>query len=241
MEDLENELNKPKLFKLEKEIGYQFDNLDLLKKALTHASFYNQKNKIEMFDFQRLEFLGDSVLNLVISDILFNKFPFFSEGELSKSKASIISQHFLVKLANYLKLRKYILHGKSVDLSGGRGKFSILADCMEACLGAIYLDGGLYPCKKLLNRIINSEMKNDSIEQEWKVCDYKTQLQEKTQKEYNCLPIYQIYKEEGLEHQKVFYVKVCVHNRMLGSGKGKNKKEAEQNAAFYALQKFFSK
>jgi ribonuclease III len=226
---------KISLSNLETQLGYQFNNPGLLKKALTHASYYNQKEKNDINCFQRLEFLGDSVLNLSVSEYLYKKFPFFSEGKLSKLKSVMISQPFLVKFAGYIKLEKYIILGKSVDLVKGRGKFSILADCMEACLGSIYLDGGLGPCKKIVTDFIREEHLN--LLDRRIVRDYKTILQEITQKDFNCLPTYRLLREEGLEHQKKFYVEVIIDNDSYGKGTGKNKKEAEQDAAYQAIKK----
>lgn len=205
-----------------------------MEKALTHTSYFIKKSNIN--HFQRLEFLGDSVLNLTVSDFLYNKFPFFSEGKLSKLKSTIISQKFLAHLAKHIMLEKYIVLGKSVDLVRGRGKFSILADCMESCLGAIYLDGGLKPCKKIILKLINSENINFLIDDSI-IKNYKSFLQEITQKKYDCLPLYKLSQEKGLDHQKKFYVNVIIKNNVYGKGIGKNKKEAEQNAAYSALKK----
>jgi len=133
-------------------------------------------------------------------------------------------------------LEKYVILGKSVDLVRGRGKFSILSDCMESCFGAIYLDGGLSPCKKMIIQFINNKqidlLLDGSI-----IKDYKTLLQEITQKNQNCLPSYKVLKEEGLDHQKKFYIEVFINNHAYGKGIGKNKKEAEQLAAYQALIK----
>lgn len=206
-----------------------------MESALTHTSYHNEKDRKEISHFQRLEFLGDSVLNLCISEFLYTKFPFFSEGELSKIKSFMISQTFLVKFASYLNLYKYIKLGKSVDLDKGRGKFSILADCLEACLGAIYLDGGLNPCKKMVIRFITYH-KIDLMKQ-YLNKDYKTYLQEATQKNLNLLPTYKVIKVAGLDHQKDFQVVVLIDQKIYGKGIGKSKKEAEQKAAFCALKK----
>ena len=220
---------------LEEKLGYRFKNKDLLKKALTHTSFYNQREKNEINHFQRLEFLGDSVLDLIVSKYLYKKFPFSSEGGLSKMKSIIISQPFVVKFANQINIDRYIILGKGIDLKKGRGKFSILADCLEACLGAIFIDSGINSCEKVIQRFLSNEkielFTNDQIS------DFKTLLQEFTQKKFHCLPSYSTIKEAGLEHQKTFSMEVCIGTQVYGSGSGKNKKEAEQNAAYYALKK----
>jgi ribonuclease-3 len=223
-----------KLTALETKIEYKFKNTELLERALTHTSYFKQKSAIN--HFQRLEFLGDSVLSLIVSDFLYKKFPFFSEGRLSKLKSTIISQKVLAYFAKRLKLEKYIVLGKSVDLAKERGKFSILADCMESLLGAIYLDGGLKNCKRIVINLINNEnidiLIDDSI-----IKNYKSFLQEITQKKLNCLPNYKISQEIGLDHQKKFFVNVIIKEKYYGQGTGKNKKEAEQNAAYNALKK----
>ena len=226
--------NKISLNELEAKLEYSFKNIDLLKKALTHTSLFNQKEE-EINHFQRLEFLGDSVLNLTVSEYLYFKFPFSSEGELSKMKSIIISQQFLVNFASQIGLKNFISLGKGVDLKQGRGKFSILTDCLEACLGAIYLDGGIIHCQRIINNFLEKENIDSLIKDQ--INDYKTYLQELTQKIFNCLPLYRVIKEEGLEHQKIFYTEVSIKNHVYGIGSGKNKKESEQNSAYHALRK----
>ena len=219
----------------EQKLDYKFKNKKILKEALTHTSFFCQKEKGEINHFQRLEFLGDSVLDLVVSKYLYHKFPFSSEGELSKLKSVVISQSFLVKLAKQINLDKYIILGKGVDLKRGRGEFSILADCLEACLGAVFLDGGIDNCEKIIHHMLNEE--NIELIANSHVNDFKTYLQELSQKTFHCLPSYQTIKETGLEHQKTFYMQVYIGTQLYGTGSGKNKKEAEQNAAYCALKK----
>ncbi|MBN2396629.1 MAG: ribonuclease III [Candidatus Atribacteria bacterium] len=216
-------------------MGYHFKSDDFLGKALTHSSCYHKKEEKDSNYFQRLEFLGDSVFNLSVSEYLYKKFPFFSEGKLSKLKSVIISQTYLVKFAEYIHLNKYIILGKSVDLVRERGKFSILADCMEACIGAIYLDSGFISSRKVVYGLIDNVCKD--LINEKTIQDYKTLLQEKTQRQFNCLPDYRLTKEEGMEHQKVFYIEVIIDKKVYGKGSGKNKKEAEQAAACEALDK----
>jgi len=147
----------------------------------------------------------------------------------------MVSQQSLVKYAQLIKLEDFVIIGKSVNLTKGREKYSILADCLEACLGAIYLDGGFNFCKKIINRFIKQEQTDLLNKRE--IRDYKTSLQEFTQKKFNCLPSYKILKEEGLEHQKIFHIAVYIEGNVFGVGTGKNKKEAEQDAAYHALKK----
>jgi ribonuclease-3 len=147
----------------------------------------------------------------------------------------MVSQQSLVKYAQLIKLEDFVIIGKSVNLTKGREKYSILADCLEACLGVIYLDGGFNFCKKIINRFIKQEQTDLLNKRE--IRDYKTSLQEFTQKKFNCLPSYKILKEEGLEHQKIFHIAVYIGGNVFGVGTGKNKKEAEQDAAYHALKK----
>ncbi len=226
---------KINLGKLEEKLGYSFKDKGLLKKALTHTSFFSQKDKNEANHFQRLEFLGDSVLNFLVSKYLYSKFPFSSEGELSKMKSIIISQQFLVKFASEITLEDYLILGKSVNFNKGRGKFSILTDSLEACLGAVYIDGGIHHCQKIVFGFIENNKIDTLIKNQ--IIDYKTFLQELTQKQFQCLPSYKTVKEEGLEHQKMFYIEVHIGGFLYGTGSGKNKKEAAQNAAYHALEK----
>ncbi len=141
----------------------------------------------------------------------------------------------MVNFANKISLEKFIILGKSVNLKQGRGKFSILADCLESCIGAVYLDGGIDSCQKIINYFLENENASFSIKNQ--LNDYKTFLQEFCQKKFQCLPIYKISKEEGLEHLKTFYIEVYIDNLVYGKGSGKNKKEAEQDAAHDALKK----
>jgi len=221
---------------IEIKLEYKFKDPKLLQNALTHTSYYKQIDKSKSNNFQRLEFLGDSVLNLIVSEYLFKKFPFFSEGQLSILKSTIISQSFLVKIAYRIQLEENIITGKSVDLKRGRGKFSILVDCLESCFGALYMDGGLKPCKKVINNLIKDKEIKELLDRE-NIRDYKTMLQEISQKNYNCLPKYKIIKDEGLDHQKVFSAVALIKNDIYGEGSGTSKKEAEQNAAYQALNK----
>ncbi len=150
-------------------------------------------------------------------------------------KSIIISQQFLVKFASKITLENYITLGKSVNFKKGRGKFSILTDSLEACLGAVYLDGGIHHCQK----IVFGFMEKNKIETLVKnhIVDYKTFLQELTQRDFQCLPSYKTVKEEGLDHQKMFFIEVNIRGLLYGTGSGKNKKEAAQNAAYHALKK----
>ena len=219
---------------LEKSIDYKFKDLLLLKEALTHSS-YCKKTKIEVRNNQRMEFLGDSVLELIVNEYIYRKLPTFSEGKMTKVKSVIVSKPILAKWANSIFLGKYIILGKGEDLTGGREKSSILAGCFEALLGAIYLDGGMRKSKKYILRFLKEELLR-VIEKDF-IRNYKSLLQEISQKEYKCLPKYELIKENGPDHKKMFCVNVKIKEKIYGTGFGDNKKEAEQNAAKDTLKK----
>lgn len=220
---------------LEKKLDYKFKNRILLKESLTHPSFQKRSLKDKKTNNQRLEFLGDSVLDLVVTGYLYRSFPSFSEGNLTKIKSVIVSKDILAKWANNLSLGKYIILGKGEDSTGGRKKLSILADCFEALLGAIYLDGGLQRAKKIISLFIKKE--TELIIKGKQGEDYKTLLQEISQKKIKCLPEYFLIKEKGPDHKKIFCIEVRLKKIAYGSGIGENKKEAEQEAAQDALKK----
>ncbi len=220
---------------LEKKLDYKFKNRTLLKEALTHPSFQKKSLKDKKANNQRLEFLGDSVLNLIVTEYLYRKLPSFSEGKLTKIKSVIVSKDILAKWADQLSLGKYIILGKGEDSTGGRKKLSILADCFEALLGAIYLDSGLQKAKKIISLFIKKE--TELIIKGKHGEDYKTLLQEISQKKMKCLPEYCLIKEKGPDHKKIFSIEVRLKKIVYGTGTGENKKEAEQEAAQDALKK----
>ena len=220
---------------LEKKLDYKFKNRILLKEALTHPSFQKKSFKEKKGNNQRLEFLGDSVLDLVATEYLYRKLPSFSEGKLTKIKSVIVSKDILSKWANHLSLGKYIILGKGEDSTGGRKKLSILADSFEALLGAIYLDSGLRRAKKIISLFIEKE--TELIVKGKHGEDYKTLLQEISQKKMKCLPEYCLITEKGPDHKKTFSIEVRLKKVAYGTGTGENKKEAEQEAAQDALKK----
>ncbi len=213
-------------------LGITFKDKILLEQALTHKSYANENN----LDFhnERLEFLGDSVINLVISSYFFNKYPLKEEGKLSKLRANIVNQSTLEKLAINLNIGKYIKLGKGEISSGGRNRPSILADAFEAVIGSIYLDKGFTGARSFVLKQIKADGLFEKLES---IKDYKTTLQEVVQKQYKLVPIYRTIVEYGPNHSKTFEVEVIVKKKILGKGKGKSKKEAEQSAAKKALQK----
>ncbi len=216
------------------DIGYNFLNKNLLKVALTHTSFSHEK-KEHIENNERLEFLGDAVLELVISKHIFTKFSELSEGELTKLRASIVCETSLAKKAREINIGQNILLGKGEELTGGRERDSILADAFEAIIGAIYIDSSdiLKVEKFILTKmedIINEKRKT------FEMNDCKTYLQEIIQKNSTEPIKYTIINEEGPAHDKVFTVKVTHNDKELGIGQGKSKKDAEQLAAFKAIK-----
>jgi len=218
------------LEQLQKNIGYTFKDINLLKQALTHSSYAHSHN---VESYERLEFLGDSVLSIIISTYLYDKHD-VEEGELSKMRASIVCENSLAKCSRDLDIGKFMLLDKGEELTGGRERESILADMFEAVLAAIYLDGGreqaqaFAMCK--LKEII-------SLTEQGKInTDYKSRLQEIVQAQGKRIE-YELYKTEGPEHRRTFFSKVYIDGKELGDGQGKNKKESEQHAAKEAIEK----
>ena len=223
------------MIELEKTIDYSFKNKRLLKTALTHSSYANE-NKMDYYN-ERLEFLGDSVLGIVISDHLFVNNPNLPEGKLTKTRARIVCETSLDKTSRSIGLGDYLFLGKGEELTGGRSRTSILADAFEALIAAIYLDSGFEQAKYFIlcrMKSIIDEAVNDKL-----FIDYKTHLQELIQKRSSGRLNYQIYKEEGPDHAKIFFSRVTVNGSEIGNGKGNNKKEAEQEAAQMALSELF--
>jgi len=219
----------------EENIGYTFNSKQLLVQALTHSSYANEHKSTHLKDNERLEFLGDAILDLVVSDFLYKKHRNFPEGDLSKLRASIVCEAFLTNVAKQIHLGTFLLLGKGEEMTGGRTRTSILADAVEAVIGAIYLDKGLKEAQTFIfNKIVffKESLSASKISE-----DYKTHLQELIQKESADPLSYHVISEEGPDHDKCFNVEVKHKGKILGTGNGKSKKEAEQNAAYIALQK----
>lgn len=221
--------------KLEKKISYKFKCKQNLVLALTHSSFANENKSEKIGNNERLEFLGDSVLNLIISERIFSDYPELAEGEMTKKRANIVCESSLMKCSNDLGLGEFILLGKGEELTGGRNRASILSDVFEALIGAIYIDGGIKSARGFINRVMNRLIK-DSVNG-MNFMDYKTQLQEIVQKNNSCAVSYEIVEEKGPDHDKHFVTQVKISGRVAGRGEGKSKKESEQNAAKEALEK----
>ncbi|MDR1530929.1 MAG: ribonuclease III [Clostridiales bacterium] len=225
---LEPEVTAP----LEKRIQYVFKDYDLLIQALTHSSYANENS--EPFDNERLEFLGDSVLQIVVSKILFQKFPKLSEGDLTKLRASIVCEASLAEAAGKIELGRFMRLGNGELQSGGSKRASIISDAMEALFAAVYLDGGFEAAESVIKRLVRIE---DLLEPCEFIRDYKTELQVHFQAVSKSLVLYRIVRESGPPHGKQFVAQACHDGSVIGVGEGRTKKEAEQNAARAALKK----
>lgn len=215
---------------LEERIGYRFKDIALLKQAVTHSSYTNEQKINKLKHYERLEFLGDAVLELVSSEFLFNEHSNLPEGELTKMRASMVCEPSLAFCARDLELGQFMLLGKGEEMTGGRHRDSIIADAMEATIGAIYLDGGMESAKTFIYRFILSDLEDKKL-----FYDSKSNLQEliqgKLKKEFH----YQLLGEFGPEHDKIFEVEIFMEKESLGRGQGRTKKAAEQQAAYKAL------
>ncbi|MBI4651669.1 ribonuclease III [Candidatus Desantisbacteria bacterium] len=218
---------------LQKKIHVDFSNTFLLNQSLTHRSYANEFKDIKVLDNENLEFLGDAVLGLIISEYIYLKFPEYKEGDLSKLKSVIVSRSMLAKYGKELGIGKYLLLGKGEKISGGRYRDSIISNAVEALIGAIYLDRGI----TLSRDFVLSELKEkiDLACSEKLLKDYKSILQEYTQLYFKQKPIYEVVYEKGPDHIKEFKVSVSIDRNVYGVGEGKSKKEAEQKAAYFAL------
>lgn len=218
---------------LEKHLNYKFKNINLLKNALTHSSYANEvRNGIN--SNERLEFLGDSVLSIIVSEHIYKRFPNIPEGELTKMRATLVCEKALCGFSRELHIGEYLLLGKGEEKSGGRERDSILADAFEAVLAAIYLDGGIEPAKKHVMNFVLRELEHSTEEETFK--DYKTVLQEIIQRNPEESVNYVLVSEEGPDHNKTFTVEVRLNSNVIGKGSGKSKKNAEQMAAKQALE-----
>ncbi len=221
-----------KLSELEDRIGYKFKDISLLKEALTHSSYANEMKINKKSDYERLEFLGDAVLELVSSDFIFSENPDMAEGKMTKLRASMVCEPALAYCARDLDLGSYILLGKGEEATGGRERDSITSDVMEAIIGALYLDGGLKVAHDYIHRFILSDLEDKIL-----FYDSKTVLQELIQSmEYEKFE-YVLVSDEGPDHAKVFTVNAVLDGEIVGSGKGRNKKAAEQTAAYEAIKR----
>lgn len=225
-------INKDLLSDLEKTLGYRFTNLRFLQKALVHSSYAFEQAQGGK-DNEKLEFLGDAVLDLVVGHILYQRYPEMREGELTRLRASLVNEQYLAKMAREIDLGKYLELGKGEDASNGRHKSSILSCAYEAVVGAIFEDGGYQTVSELLQRFFLPAV--EGKKEELLIADAKSRLQEKLQEKHNEAPTYRIDAEEGPSHQKIFTISVVFKGDVLGTGEAGSKKEAEQRAAAAAL------
>ncbi|MBP3677915.1 MAG: ribonuclease III [Agathobacter sp.] len=217
------------LEKFQEEIGYYFKNEQLLKQALTHSSYANEKHLKKLSDNERLEFLGDAVLEVISSEYLYANYPNLTEGQLTKLRASIVCEPTLADCTEAIHLGDYLFLGKGEDHTGGRKRKSVLSDAMEAVIGAIYLDGGFANAKEFVLKYIMTDIEHKHL-----FYDSKTILQEVVQGEHEQLT-YVLLGETGPDHDKTFEVGVLIGNKEISTGKGHTKKAAEQEAAYQAL------
>jgi len=222
------------LKEFENKIDYKFKDIELLNLAFFHSSYANENKNINNLSNERLEFLGDSVVDLIVSDMLYKLQQDIPEGEMTKLRSQMVCESSFAFVARNIGLGKYLLMGKGEELSGGRNRNSILADTFEAVCGAIYLDSSFDTIYKSLSKLFYNTFLNH-LENNIKFIDYKTKLQEYNQQNSPIKLKYRIKKEEGPDHDKTFYIDVYEGARYLGSGVGKSKKAAEQNAAKDAL------
>lgn len=223
---------KEKFEELQKQLGLFFDNKNLLYNAFTHSSFVNEHRRRNFEDNEILEFLGDVVLELTVSKFLFLMFPKMTEGELTKLRAAIVCEPSLVVFANELKFGHYVLLGKGEEITGGRERPALLADCFEAFVGALYLDQGLETVVGFLEKVVFPKVELGTFST---VVDFKSQLQEMVQQSNSGVLAYEIVKENGPAHNRTFVSSVTLSGEVLGEGHGKSKKEAEQKAAQTAM------
>ena len=221
---------------LEEKLGYTFQDRSLLEQALTHSSCANE-SRGKLQSNERLEFLGDSILGMVVADHLYRNHPDLPEGELTRTRAALVCEESLVEAAQMLNLGAHLRLGKGEEAGGGRHRPSIQDDAVEAVLAAVYLDGGIGSARKIIQKYILSR----EVAGLTKPRDYKTALQELVQRESDQVLKYQLVGEEGPDHDKRFFVEVTLNGTAIGSGSGRSKKEAEQMAAHMGIQSLESK
>ena len=223
-------MNDSRLKKLEERIGYTFQDFSLLRHAMMHSSYTNEKHLPKYQCNERLEFLGDAVLELVSSEYLFLESPQTPEGELTKARASMVCEPSLALCARDIGLGDYLLLGKGEEATGGRARDSVTSDAMEALIGAIYLDGGLTNAKEFIHRFVLTDLEDKKL-----FYDSKTILQEMVQAKKSGVISYRLVGEEGPDHNKSFRVEVLIGRECFGEGSGRTKKAAEQQAAYQAI------
>ena len=220
---------------LETAIGYRFRNISLLQNALTHSSYANERWHNSLLSNERLEFLGDSVLGMLVADYLYRTFPNRPEGELTRMRADMVCEQTLAAAANRIGIGQYLMLGHGEEQGGGRKRNSILADAMESVIAACFLDGGLEAALGVVKQFILVEVPVSKLHN----VDYKTQLQELVQQKKNQVLSYALIGQSGPDHDKKFDVEVMLNGKVVGSGSGSSKKRAEQDAARAAIEALF--
>lgn len=216
---------------LESAIGYHFQNISLLQNALTHSSYANERWHNSLLSNERLEFLGDSILGMLVAEYLYRSFPNRPEGELTRMRADMVCEGTLASVANTIGIGNHLLLGHGEERLGGRSRDSILADAMESVIAACFLDGGMTAAKQFIQRFILTEVPVNQFHN----VDFKTQLQELVQQKKNQVLVYTLTGQSGPDHDKVFTVEVSLNGSNLGVGTGSSKKRAEQEAARAAI------
>ena len=220
---------------LEAAIGYHFQNISLLQNALTHSSYANERWHNSLLSNERLEFLGDSILGMLVAEYLFRNFPNRPEGELTRMRADMVCEKTLAAVANSIHLGDHLLLGHGEEQGGGRSRDSILADAVESVIAASFLDGGMEAALGIIRRFILVEVPVTRLHN----ADYKTQLQELVQQKRNQALSYSLTGESGPDHDKQFEVEVSINGSVVGTGRGSSKKRAEQDAARAAIARLF--
>ena len=220
---------------LETAIGYRFHNISLLQNALTHSSYANERWHNSLLSNERLEFLGDSVLGMLVADYLYRTFPNRPEGELTRMRADMVCEQTLAAAANRIGLGTHLLLGHGEEQGGGRSRNSILADAMESVIAACFLDGGMEAALKVVQQFILVEVPVTKLHN----ADYKTKLQELVQQKKNQVLSYRLAGQSGPDHDKKFDVEVSLNGNVIGTGSGSSKKRAEQMAARCAIETLF--
>jgi ribonuclease III len=226
---------RKELRKIEKLLHVRFRKLELLDQALSHSSFVNELPQQRGTHYEKLEYLGDAVLELVVSHVLYESYPMYYEGQLTKLRAAVVSKTTLAKVAKKIGIGPYVRLGKGEELGGGRKRNSLLADAMEAVIGSIYLDGGLKAAREFVLRHFQEEIEH--LDHDQHKMDYKSILQEITQSRFQSLPKYTILSEAGPPHERMYEVLLTIKDEAYATGRGRNKKEAQQIAARRALRK----
>ena len=220
---------------LENAIGYRFKNITLLQNALAHSSYANERWHDSLKSNERLEFLGDSILGMVVAEYLYRNFPDRPEGDLTRMRADMVCERSLAMIAERIDLGKHLLLGNGEESSGGRTRDSILADAVESVIAACFLDGGMEPARKFIEGFVLTDVPVRKLRN----ADYKTALQELVQQKKNQILSYALVEESGPDHDKHFVVQVSLNGAVVGTGEGRSKKKAEQEAAHNAIEHLF--